>query len=209
MGTGKGTGKSMRKLCQNYPFATYPCYPAGHLQECFLGNPVSAFGVLFGNSQKVPRRLPSCPRGCPENWECPRECSQEFLSSFFPKEKHSWEHSLGCSQFSRHSQGHSPGHFLVIPTKHSESTRRSTFVDSPKSTPVNGQQNLKLTLKECPKIISHKISLQGTRWSDSRNRFEANTILAQMMADDFNFSLVGNSERPLQRQMQMGNSKVI
>ena len=24
VGTGKGTGKSMRKLCQNYPLAIYP-----------------------------------------------------------------------------------------------------------------------------------------------------------------------------------------
>ena len=46
---------------------------------------------------------------------------------------------LGHSQFSRHSLGHSPGHFLGIPQKHSESTRQSTFGESPKGTPVNGQ----------------------------------------------------------------------
>ena len=109
-------------------------------------------GVLFGESPKVLRRVLSecfvgipgkCPGECPENWECPRECSQECLSSFFPKERHSWEHSLEHSQFSGHSRGHSPGHFPGIPTKHSESTRRSTFGDSPKSTPVNGRQDLK------------------------------------------------------------------
>ena len=101
-------------------------------------------GVLFGESPKVlwrvlsecflgiPKKCPGeCPRECLENWECPRECSGECLSSFFPKEKHSWEHSLHC-QFSRHSRGHSPGHFLGIPKKHSESTRRSTFCDSPR-----------------------------------------------------------------------------
>ena len=109
-------------------------------------------GVLFGESPKVLRRVLSecflgiprkCPGECPENCECPRECSRECLSSFFPKKKHSWEHSLGHSQFSGHSGANSPGHFLGIPKIHSESTRRSTFGNSPKSTPVNGRRDCK------------------------------------------------------------------
>ena len=108
--------------------------------------------VLFGESPKMLQRVLSecflgfpkkCPGECPENWECPRECSRECLSSFFLKEKHSREHSLGHSQFSGHSRGHSPGHFLGNPRKHSESTCRSTFGDSPKSTPVNGRRDRK------------------------------------------------------------------
>ena len=90
------------------------------LSECFLG---------------IPRK--SAPESARKIGSAPRECSRECLSSFFPKKKALSEHSPGHSQFS----GHSPGHFLGIPKKHSESTRRSTFGDSPNCTPVNGRQD--------------------------------------------------------------------
>ena len=75
--------------------------------------PASAFGVLFGSSQKVPRRVP--PRvpgklGVPQG-VLPRV---HFLIHFF-KRKHSREHSLRHSQFSGHSRGHSPGTFWELP----------------------------------------------------------------------------------------------
>ena len=45
--------------------------------------PASAFGVLFGDSQKVPRAVLA---RVPGNWECPRECSRECFPSFLNKE---------------------------------------------------------------------------------------------------------------------------
>ena len=89
------------------------------LSECFLG---------------IPRKCPGeCLRECLENWECPRECSRECFSLGKNEERHSREHS----RFSRHSRRH----FLGVPQKHSESTRRSTSGHSPESTPVNGRRD--------------------------------------------------------------------
>ena len=112
--------------------------PPAICRSAFLGNPRKCSGECFRSAfLGTPRKCPA--RECLENWECLRECP----SSFFPKEKRSWEHSLGHSQFSGRSREHSPGQSLWVPKKHSESTRRSTFGDSPESTPANGRQDRK------------------------------------------------------------------
>ena len=94
--------------------------------------------MLFGTPRKC---LGERSRECPGNWERPRE----HPGSAFP---HSLtrESTLGStpwhSQFPVHSREHSARHFLGVPKKHSESTRRSTFGEYPESTSVNGRRDL-------------------------------------------------------------------
>ena len=140
-------------LCFFFPsFAIQPAIYRSAFWGIPESAPASAFGVLFGSSQKVPRRV---PRECPENWECHRECSRECFFLGKNEGMHSREHSLKHSQFSRHSRGHSPGHFLGTPKKHSESTRRSTFGDSPESTPVNGRLDRNPSFAFFPLFLLH------------------------------------------------------
>ena len=96
----------------------------------------------FGDSQKCPGERPKL--GVPQG-VLPRV--PFFILS---QGKALWERSLGHSQFSGHSRGHSPGHCLGVPKKHSESTRRSTFADSPESTPVNGRRDRNTRNQFCP-----------------------------------------------------------
>ena len=96
--------------------------------------------MLFGDSEKVPRGV--LPR-VPGKLGVPQGVLPRVLSLLKNEGKHSREHSLGHSQFPGHSREHSLRHFLGVPKKHSESTRRSTFGESLESTPVNGGRDLK------------------------------------------------------------------
>ena len=107
--------------------------------------PASAFGVLFGDSQKVPRRVP--PRVPWKLRSAPGSAPRSAFLILYQGKSTPGSTPWGTPNFPGHSRGHSPGHFLGIPKKHSESTLRSTFGDSPKSTPVNGRRDLNVIFK--------------------------------------------------------------
>ena len=119
-------------------------------------------GVLFGESPKVLRRV---FWGFPESAaESARKIGSAPGSA--PRSAFRWERNVGSTSWGTPylpgTLGHSRGHFLGIPKKHSESTRRSTFGDSPKSTPVNGRWDCKLRSRKtpCPPTPEKGISSQ-------------------------------------------------
>ena len=108
-----------------------------------MGNPQKCSGECFRSAfWRFPESAQeSAPESAREIGSASGSAPRSAFPHSFPKERRSWDNSLGSSQFSRHSRVHSPGHFLGIPKRHPESTRRSTFGDSPRSTPVNGRRD--------------------------------------------------------------------
>ena len=124
---------------QNHPFVEIP--PAGHVQECFMGNPRKCSGEWFRSAFWG---LCKCPGSAPES----------AFPSFFNKENHSWEHSLGHSQLlAGHSRKHSLG----------------TFWESPRRTPkalagaLDGRNRARVIAESLARVIA-AIRITSVRW---------------------------------------------
>ena len=61
VGSGKGTGKSMRKLCRNYPLANYPLVSPYRRARCSIGQKLKGSfyrGVVFAKGVRVSIGVP-------------------------------------------------------------------------------------------------------------------------------------------------------
>ena len=111
--------------------AQMPCSPASiSAHPGFINRSVQGKTQKSSWDRCCLQELRSWPPAPESAWGIGSAPGTAFPHSF-PSKSNFGSTPWGHSQFPRHSPEHFSGHFLEVPKKHSKSTRRSSFGDSP------------------------------------------------------------------------------